>query len=250
MTKIALCYSGRPRSYQECYKNHKDYFRLGQKDVDVFAHMWFDEDLVGSQFRTDVGQGTWPDSSVKDWIDENWKPKKIIYEKPRYFADMFADTWQTKWKATHPKDNQISMFYGIEQAINLKKQYEEENNFKYDYVVRMRSDLLWMQHPGPIKFEDYDQNKLHSFNVNPGPDWIQTGVKDFAILDIIAWGGSEVMDKYGKIYSNLQRITEEGCPMFSPDTSLGYNAKVINNLEYQKHNWIFKVFCQNHVYGI
>ena len=187
MTKIALCYSGRPRSYQECHKNHKDYFRLGQNDVDVFAHMWFDEDLVGSQFRTDVGQGTWPDASVKEWIDEHWKPKKVTYEKPRYFADMFVDTWQTKWKATHPKDNQISMFYGIEQAINLKKQYEEENNFKYDYVVRMRSDILWMQHPGPIKFEDYDQNKLHSFNVNPGPDWTQTGVKDFAILDIIAW---------------------------------------------------------------
>ena len=56
MTRIALCYSGRPRSYQECHENHKQNFRLGQNDVDVFAHMWFDEDLVGSQFRTDVGQ--------------------------------------------------------------------------------------------------------------------------------------------------------------------------------------------------
>lgn len=53
-------------------------------------------------------------------------------------------------------------------------------------------------------------------------------------------GGSDVMDKYGTIYSNLQRITEEGCPMFSPDTSLGYNAKVVNNLEYVKHDWILK----------
>ena len=71
--------------------------------------------------------------------------------------------------------------------------------------------------------------KLHVFDVQPGPDWIQTGAADFAVLDIIAWGGSDVMDKYGTIYSNLQRITEEGCPMFTPDSSLGYNAKVINN---------------------
>jgi len=247
MTRIALCYSGRPRSYQECHENHKQHFRLGQNDVDVFAHMWFDEDLVGTQFRTDVGQGTWPDAGVKEWIDENWKPKKIKYEKPRYFADMFNDTWQTKWPATHPKDNQISMFYGIEQAIKLKREYEEENNFKYDYVIRMRSDLVFLQSPG--QFEDYDPSKLHVFDVQPGPDWIQTGVKDFAVLDIIAWGGSEVMDKYGTIYSNLKRITEEGCPMFTPDSSLGYNAKVINNLEYEKHNWNFKVFVANHTYG-
>ena len=31
--------------------------------------------------------------------------------------------------------------------------------------------------------------------------------------------------------------------------SLGYNAKVINNLEYVKHNWNFKVFVANHSYG-
>ena len=50
MTRIALCYSGRPRSYQECHENHKQHFRLGQNDVDVFAHIWFDKDLVGSEF--------------------------------------------------------------------------------------------------------------------------------------------------------------------------------------------------------
>jgi hypothetical protein len=139
------------------------------------------------------------------------------------------------------------MFYGIEQAIKLKREYEEENNFKYDYVIRMRSDLLFLQSPG--QFEDYDPNKLHVFDMQAGLDWIQTGVKDYGILDIIAWGGSEVMNKYGTIYSNLQRITEEGCPMFTPDSSLGYNAKVINNLEYEKHNWNFKVFVANHIYG-
>jgi len=117
MTKIALCYSGRPRSYQECHENHKEHFRLGQNDVDVFAHMWFDEDLVGSQFRTDVGQGTWPDVGVKDWIDENWKPKRISMRNP--------DTLQT-CSMIHGKLNgqqliqRISdfMFYGIEQQSN------------------------------------------------------------------------------------------------------------------------------------
>lgn len=246
MTRIALCYSGRPRSIQECYDNHKEYFRLGQDNVDVFAHLWFDEDLVGSRFPSSVNQGVWPDAEIKEWINENWKPKKVKYEKPRVFDQMYNDIWQPKWPHCHPKDNQISMFYGIEQVMNLKKEYEEENNFKYDYVIRMRSDLEFKQSPG--QFEDYDQDKLHVYRVNPGPDWIQTGVEEFAVLDIIAWGGSEVMDKYGTTYSNLERILSEGCPAFTPDSLLGYNAVKVNNLSVEKHPWAFKIFVGHHIY--
>jgi len=246
MTKIALCYSGRPRSVLECFENHREHFLLGQNNVDVFAHLWFDENLTGSNFRSDVGQGTWPDSRIKDWIDINWQPKKILYEQPRSFENFFPD-WNVQWHSSHPKDNQISMFYGIEKVMNLKREYEELNNFKYDYVIRMRTDLIFLRSPG--KFEDYNPDKLHVFDMQAGPDWIRTGVENYGILDIVAWGGSEVMDKYGTTYSNLQRITEEGCPMFSPDSALGYNAKRINNLEYEKHNWNFKIFVGNHIYG-
>ena len=47
--RIALCYSGRPRNYKECLKNHQEVFGLGGDNVDVFAHLWFDEDLVGAK---------------------------------------------------------------------------------------------------------------------------------------------------------------------------------------------------------
>lgn len=246
MTRIALCYSGRPRSVQECYDNHVQYFGLGSPNVDVFAHLWFDENLVGSNFRNDVGQGTWPDDGIKKWIDKNWNPRKVVYEKPRSFEHMFTDKWDNKWICGHQKDNQISMFYGIEQVMKLKKEYEQENNFKYDYVVRMRSDLLFLADQGP--FENYNKEKLHAFEIIPQQDWIQTGVKDYAILDIVAWGGSDVMDKYSSTYSNLERILDEGCPAFTPDALLGYNAVRINKLNVQKHNWKFKIFVGSHIY--
>jgi len=247
MTRIALCYSGRPRSILDCYKNHQDNFGLGNDNVDVFAHLWFDETLTGTNFRQDVGQGTWPNNEIKKWIDENWSPKKIVYETPRSFDHMFTENWNTQWHQSHPKDNQISMFYGIEQAINLKKQYENEHKFKYDYVVRMRTDLNFMKHPGNL--EQYDKTKLHVFNVIPGQDWIQTEVKDFAILDIIAWGGSDVMDKYATTYSNLEKIVEENCPTFTPDAILGYNAVKVNNLNVQKHPWTFKIYVGDTIYS-
>jgi hypothetical protein len=246
MTRIALCYSGRPRNFRECYDNHVAHFGLGKENVDVFAHLWFDEDLVGTNFRNDIGQGTWPDSELKEWIDQNWRPKKIVYEKPRSFEHMFEDTWDPQWPYAHQKDNQISMFYGIEQVMKLKKEYEDENNFEYDYVVRMRTDLTFLKSFGDIV--DYDNEYLHVFNVIPGQDWIQTGVKDFAILDIIAFGGSKVMNKYSTTYSNLQKIVESGCPTFTPDAVLGYNAIKLNNLKVQKHPWNFKIFVGNTVY--
>lgn len=246
MTRIALCYSGRPRSVLECYENHKEHFGLGQSNVDVFSHLWFDEDLIGQNFRNDVGQGTWPDSDIKQWISDHWDPKKITYEKPRSFEHMFVDNWNPQWPYAHQKDNQISMFYGIEQVMKLKCEYERENNFKYDYVVRMRTDLLFLKSPG--SFDDYEKDKLHVFNVIPGQDWVETGVKDFAVLDIIAWGGSEVMDKYGSTYSNLQKIVDSGCPTFTPDAILGYNAVKINNLEVKKHPWTFKIFVGSSIY--
>ena len=56
------------------------------------------------------------------------------------------------------------------------------------------------------------------------------------------------MDKYSSTYSNLERILDEGCPAFTPDALLGYNAVRINNLDVQKHNWKFKIFVGSHIY--
>ncbi len=38
--------------------------------------------------------------------------------------------------------NQIKMFYGMWKVFDTLKGYEEENNFKYDYIIRVRPDLI------------------------------------------------------------------------------------------------------------
>ena len=55
----------------------------------------------------------------------------------------------------HPKDNQISQFYSMEQVMKFKERVmRRRHNFKYDYVVRMRTDTIFLKSPGNI--EDYD----------------------------------------------------------------------------------------------
>ena len=243
MTRIALCYSGQPRDFIHAVDNHREHFGLGQSNVDVFGHIWFDDSVAGKVF-TIPSKGVWPSAEIKNWIDDNWKPKKIVYESPRRFDEEIPN-----WRDFgHPKDNQISQFYSMEQVMKFKRDHEEKHNFKYDYVVRMRTDTVFLKPFG--KIEDYDKDKLHVFKVNPGPDWTAVGAEKYAILDITAWGGSEVMDKYASTYSNLQQIVDEGCPTFSPDLPLGWNAVNVNGLDVEKHDWHFRlVVSTSGIYG-
>ena len=265
MTKIALCYSGRPRHFKECLQNHQRFFGLGQDNVDVFAHLWYDEDLAGTPFRPDVpSQGCWPDESLKSWIGENWKPKKIIYEKQKddFFKQMYSDIWNLSHEKLiptprpHPKDHQLSMFYGIKKSIELKQSYEEENNFKYDYVFRMRTDLVMIANIGEIT--KYDKEKLHVSSYDssrlinqylPGT-WVKDlGIDERYIVDIFAFGGSACMDKYAKVYDNIPTMIQFGYPMHSSDVLIGYNTFIIEKIPVKRHqSWAYKIYPEHGVY--
>lgn len=263
--KIALCYSGRPRHYQDCLQNHKDFFGLGNENVDVFAHIWFDEDLIGSPFRSDnPGQGSWPGFELQEWVEKNWKPKKVIYEKQKdeYFRQLYSDVWNISHEklnpipAVHPKDHQLSMFYGIKKVMEMKKQYEDENKFKYDYVFRIRTDFVMVANFGDIK--NYDKEKLHVSFYDPTAlvnqylpgTWVQDlNIDAHYIVDIFAFGGSDCMDKYAKVYDNIPYMIQSGYPMHSSDVLIGYNTFVIENIPVKRHSsWAYKIYPNTEVY--
>ena len=265
MARIALCYSGRPRSYSECLHNHQAVFGLGNDNVDVFAHLWFDEELTGQPFRADAPQqGVWPGRNLKKWVERNWNPKKVVYEKQvdDQWREKYSDVWNIAHEKLdpvprmHPKDHQLGMFYGIKKVMEMKQEYEKENNFTYEYVVRMRTDLLMVANFGDIT--QYDSNKLHlnSYNATalidkykPGT-WVEdTGSAERYVVDIFAMGGSEAMDKYAKVYDNIPKMLEESYPMHSSDVLIGYNTFLIEDIPVKRHkSWVYKIYPQAEVY--
>ena len=265
MTRIALCYSGRPRSYSECLQNHHEVFGLGEDNVDVFAHLWFDPDLTGQPFRPDAPQqGVWPGTNLKRWVDKNWKPVKVVYEKQRddEWREKYSDRWNIAHEKLdpvprlHPKDHQLGMFYGIKKVMEMKQEYEKEHNFKYDYVVRMRTDLVMVSNFGDIT--QYDSTKLHlnSYNATalinqykPGT-WVQDlGIDERYVVDIFAMGGSDAMDKYAKVYDNIPWMIAKGYPMHSSDVLIGYNTFLIEDIPVKRHkSWVYKIYPQAEVY--
>ena len=56
------------------------------------------------------------------------------------------------------------MFYGIKKVMEMKQEYERENNFKYDFVVRLRTDFVAVANFGDL--EKYDKDKLHVSHYN------------------------------------------------------------------------------------
>jgi hypothetical protein len=77
----------------------------------------------------------------------------------------------------------------------LKKEYEEENNIKFDWVIRMRTD-------SDFKYDVLDLNSFnHDLNIPSGEDW-----SDNAINDQFAIGRSDAMDLYSNLYNSIHNV--------------------------------------------
>jgi hypothetical protein len=248
--KIAICYSGLVRSFEKTFDNHKRaLINFNNAEADIFAHFWE------------------PKSESKRWILDNVQHEKVIFEnsKDEEFKEeaegnaAFAE-WVTKaYKA-------LSMFYGVEKSINLALEYERANSFKYDFIVRMRTDLFFLYN-SLSKLEKHDNSKL---TISPGRmiygrrrvHWAATDAAIFAseleeahareessrsdpnpcpesIDDMFAFGSGEVMKKY-LVYSDHGEIIKERLPN-SPECLLGIHVKN-NGLDVYENAWQLGLF--------
>jgi len=90
-----------------------------------------------------------------------------------------------------------AMFYKIQACNNLRKDFAKENHIKYDYVIRLRTDIM-LETPLDLK---HNQNNLFI------PSYGDYG----GINDQFAYGSEELMDIYSSIYDNMFNYLEEGC---------------------------------------
>ena len=123
--KIAICMSGQLRQWEMAKENQKWFWEtskgLGVTQIDYFIHTWNysgDREGVSQPYITrDVSQEEF--DNVVDW----YKPKKYFLDdkKQNYFYE--SDHWS-------------SLFYSMAQSIMLKREYEIENDFEYDVVIK------------------------------------------------------------------------------------------------------------------
>ncbi len=193
--RVALCLSGHLRSFEATYKYLKENI-INPTNCDIFIFSWDKLGYDGARGDRHL---------INQNVDENkikqlYNPKKIIISKP---IDFNVDKYLNRLGSGLRNPNIVSnMFYGINQSNNLKKEFENENNFKYDAVIRCRADLL---------FESkLDINEIASAKYNKGIFFPKFG--DYGGLnDQFAFGNSESMDLYSETYKKLDDFFNDGC---------------------------------------
>ena len=173
--KIAICISGMPRHIGKCYEGILNLFP--GHNVDIFFHFW--------------NPGT-PDGYDKRHLNKHdilklFSPKMYIFEEMKHF-----------------ENNSQCMIYSLYTVNELKKEYEKNNNFIYDYVLRTRSDMIYVS----------DINKLLP-HVNDKVLISYVGTEGL-LNDMNALANSKIMDIYAEWFHHMKDINI--CKFTSPSS--------------------------------
>lgn len=202
--KIALCFSGQPRFVKECSSSILTNV-VQNYDVDVFAHLWFDDDLQKKPYKFG-GSGGWESQRISsnsiDDFKEVYNPVEILVEPSRSFGDLDLDVdfelseakyWPGSLEGEPDfKERQInnclSYFYSLSEVNRLRKLYEYKNKIKYDYVIRCRTDTQVNQ---ALPYELFDPKSVHFTSLMQPPPFIN---------DWFNFGGSEAMEAFMGVF--------------------------------------------------
>ena len=229
--RAALTYSGQPRDIDKTWLNHKKYLIEPLKQqgfsVDLFCHFWFDEREVGKDYI----EGSYLIGKVKDsteYVKKVIKPLSLSFEKPLTFHDIKLSPDE---RFPHPIDRTLSMFKSWEKVSDQLASCENTNNFIYDLVFRLRSDLVFHKKFSDVKSFDFDN--VYVLN--------KFAHLDYGVDDTFAFSNSHNMKSYLNIYNNLNELAVLGAAI-NPETLLGFYLKNHLNLNVKKLNSDIKLF--------
>jgi len=203
--RIALCFSGQPRFIDKVAPMIKENI-IGDYDVDVFGHLWFDEELQSKPYKYG-GAGGWKNQRIDPDAIEQFKkaynPKGLIVESSKKFLNSNlsnnygASLKRYKWGAIdNPEEpnfavrdvnNITSYYYSLLKVCTLKKEYEYEHDFKYDLVIKTRTDTIVHNKIDYSSFANVKNSVFYSGN---------QGQMDGMINDWFNFGPSKAMDAF------------------------------------------------------
>lgn len=181
---------------------------------DIFLHLWDTYGWRAEGNDIEAGHGTFKgfdhySGKVNQAAVVNWlQPKACVFEsytdKEQEFVTQ-AEPYKKNCK--HPLDrpeNLVGMAYKVWKCNQLKQDYEQQNNFTYDLVMRTRPDMHYSSDPfTPQVLAMANRGVLltaeaHSYD---------------AASDLFAIGTSSALDTYSDLYCHLDELNSEGCNM-------------------------------------
>lgn len=244
MINIAVCISGGIKYPEKSLESLKNIFP--NNSIKVFIHTWKIKDkklyLKNTKISTEdellfyiENEKTEKLKNILsqtsyDQLDflKNYRYQDILIEifdeKEIIFKNLFNNLKFTSYK--RDDIGIISMFYSIYKCNELKEKYENNNNMKFDRVIRMRFDSDFM---GKKLFVN---DLIGDVIIPNGPDW--DGLNDqFAI------GSSESMDYYSNLYNNFESLQHIS---FHPEKIL---KEYMSKIEIKRIDFDVAINCQD-----
>ena len=147
----------------------------------------------------------------------------------------------------HKKGERTRLAYGImdqlfciSQADRLRQEYEKNNNFKYDFVIKTRFDVLYLSSP--------NLNELKKGNIYAGEGGFLREIVNRQFPDeIVGIGDSDIMTLYSQ---RIDDVTEGKCGMCAHN-SLVYllTAKNINYIPFVFKYCVLRDIDKIHYYS-
>lgn len=222
--RVALCISGQMRGYLKAYpsvkKNIIDVF-----NPDIFIHTWDDlgrsnnlhrralpHPMIHYLPRKAVDQQFYFSSLFPNFMDELYsksiinkdelckiyQPKSCIVEKSpisEEYDDFFGFKPPVQILEKQPKVVwSRNLFYKIHKCNELKKDFEQQHNFKYDLVIRLRPDLSIGEVISPKINRDTIYYRYRNIDIS------------YQMGDQYFYADSETMDKVCDIYNHIEDI--------------------------------------------
>jgi hypothetical protein len=120
--KTAICLSGELRSIKESWNGIKKYTLSSFDEYDIFYHTWNDD----------------PNLNDLSILVKDGHLKDILIE-PRITFD--EKNYNTRKRSEVNVQGFLRQLYCLKKCNSLISQFEQDNNFIYDVVVRLRPDI-------------------------------------------------------------------------------------------------------------
>lgn len=230
--RIAICLSGQIRSWRKCIDTWKlIYQHYPNAQIDYFIHTW-DENSYPAKFGNTKETVKVSQEEI-DEIIEILKPKKILFEKSKKFSSL-------KNNSTLDNSPYLSQYYGVLRCARLKKQYELENDFIYDVVVRLRFDLFITQVvlDGP----HFIIKEKTIYGIHYGYDWDR---RCFRFGDMFFLSDSMTYDILSEYYYGVHLLPDHWFDTSIPPEFAWHYYIKNNNIDLEINYWDVKLMRQS-----
>lgn len=235
--KIAVCFSGQIRTGIDNYPNIKEFFGKLYNDCDFFIHTW-----NFSEYKTYNGSNIAKRPIVEPI--EKFEEIKKLYSPKNIIVDIKHIGYETAEKyGIQP------LWYSFWKSVELKKQYELKNNFKYDYVIKLRPDLV-------LNFHTYDA-LLNEINTTYDNEFKIIGWDGFDVsknvqlaTDVFFISKSNEMDIAADYFWSLMKYYDNNNYTNLPSYLKEHNIKSIKSTYIDRFLLLREIFVENGVLNL